>query len=247
MMGKWSFVHVWGNTWGLGHKGKTTIRDCEHNLEEEVSTEERPGRKNMIRAHRKAEFMDRGMEPQHTGGSLPGSWPPTWSNMKKWGRGACSTKTTETRGQEESCFKCPGLRKLCSQLKEGMIWKLGGWSQVMEWEEPSRDSSSRRIGRTRSVSGVMSVWGYSRALRAPSDGFPSRGTVKWHLFLPIGTSGPLYSYLHSPFFIPSRHLLMSLIWTVHFGVILISLPDSSDLILLYHTLSGFSFTTTTCH
>lgn len=43
----------------------------------------------------------------------------------------------------------------------------------MEWEEPSRDASSRRIGRTRSVSGVMSVWDYSRALRALQMGSPA--------------------------------------------------------------------------
>lgn len=60
----------------------------------------------------------------------------------------------------------------------------------MEWEKPSRDSSSRRIGNTRSDS-KMRVSVDSQALRALSDGFPSRGTRKWDLFLTIGTSGHL--------------------------------------------------------
>ena len=50
--------------------------------------------------------------------------------------------------------------------------------------------------------------------------------------------------LHHLFFKPGHYPLLSLIWTFHFGVILISLPDSTDLILPYHTLPGF--TTTTC-
>ena len=86
--------------------------------------------------------------------------------------GVAQLSTTEKRGQGESCFKCPGVRKLCSQLKEGIVWKLGEWSQVMEWEQPSRDSSSRRFGGTRSVS-KKSILGYSSALRTLSDGSPA--------------------------------------------------------------------------
>lgn len=116
----------------------------------------------------------------------------------------------------------------------------------MEWGKRSRDSRSRRTGSTRSVS-EMSVWVYSRVIMAPSNEFPSRGTINRYLFVPIDTSRHFYRYLQCLFFIPSHCPLMSLIWIFHFEIILISLPDSFDLILPYHTLPGSSFTTMSCH
>lgn len=52
------------------------IRDCECNLEEEASTGERSGGKDIININQKVEYMNWGMW-ESIGGSQQGGWPST--------------------------------------------------------------------------------------------------------------------------------------------------------------------------
>lgn len=80
------------------------------------------------------------------------------------------------------------------------------------------------------------VRGLLQAPTGPPDGLPNRDTMKWHLFLPAGSSGHLSRYLLYLFVPPGHSPLMTRIWIFHLGAILISLPDSFDLIPPCRTL-----------